>query len=362
MVARPNFRPGHRTLETVDDEGGDKAGVPAAHDSGREGNLESGRTGSGLMKYRPLGKTGLKVSEVGFGAWQIGGNAHGNSYGPTDDRTSKLAIEKALEMGCNFFDTADVYGHGHSEQLLGEVLSGRREDVIIATKVGGDFYHGTPRMNFNSDYVAFALERSLERLQTDYVDLYQLHNPQVQLIKNPKLYEPLEKLKDEGKIRHYGISVHDPQEGIEAVRHGRPESVQAVFNILRQDAKRSLFQAMREKDVGIIAREPLSNGFLAGKVGADSSFPKGDIRRDFPTSYKIQVTGAVEKLMFLQSKHRTMAQACLRFILDHKEVSTVIPGIKSVEQAEEDMRASVMPALTGEELLRLKFLREQEFA
>jgi len=115
------------------------------------------------MKYRVLGKTGLKVSEVGFGAWAIGGNAHGNSYGPTDDKQSLAAIGRALELGCNFFDTADVYGHGHSEELLGQALKGHRSEFIIATKVGGDFYHETPRMNFNSDYLEFALGKSCER-------------------------------------------------------------------------------------------------------------------------------------------------------------------------------------------------------
>ncbi len=314
------------------------------------------------MKYRTLGKTGLKVSEVGFGAWQIGGNAHGNSYGPTDDKTSKLAIEKAIELGCNFFDTADVYGHGHSEKLLGEILKGRREDVIIATKVGGDFYHASPRMNFSPEYVEFALDKTLERLQTGYVDLYQLHNPPLQMIKNEKLYSPLEKLAKEGKVRHYGISIHDAQEGIEAVKHGNIESVQVVFNILRQETRYMLFQTMKEKNVGLIVREPLSNGFLAGKVRADTSFPAGDIRHNFPRNYKEQLASAVDKLRFLQSKDRSMAQACIRFVLDHKEVSTVIPGIKTPEQAEEDMRASSLQALTGEELLRVKFLREQEFA
>src|SRR5256712_7670966 len=166
------------------------------------------------MKTRTLGRTGLTVSEIGFGAWAIGGNAHGNSYGPTDDELSLAAIGRALELGCNFFDTADVYGHGHSEDLLGQALRGHRSEVIIATKVGGDFYHGTPRMNFNSDYLEFALGKSCERLGTDYIDLYQLHNPPIQLIKDGRIFKILDRLKASGKIRHYGISIHDPQEGL----------------------------------------------------------------------------------------------------------------------------------------------------
>src|SRR6266516_2087997 len=127
------------------------------------------------MKYRTLGKTDLKVSEVGFGAWAIGGNNYGNSYGPTDDKVSLATVERAFELGCNFFDTADVYGHGHSEEILGHALKRHRNDVILATKRDGDFYHYHPRMNFSSDYLAFASAKSRDRLPTDRIDLHPLH-------------------------------------------------------------------------------------------------------------------------------------------------------------------------------------------
>ena len=224
------------------------------------------------MKYRTLGKTGLKVSEIGFGAWAIGGDAFGNSYGPTDDQTSLESLKKALDLGCNFFDTADAYGHGHSEELLGRALKGRRNEVIIATKAGADFYHDPPRMNFSADYLSFALGKSLERLQTDHVDLYQLHNPPIQLLKTGKIFETLEKLVEAGRISYYGVSIHDPEEGIYAMKNGRPTALQVVFNILRQESKNRLFQAARENNVAIIAREPLSNGFLTGKFNEDSTF------------------------------------------------------------------------------------------
>ncbi len=314
------------------------------------------------MRYRELGKTGLRVSEIGFGAWAVGGNAHGNSYGPTDDRTSLAAIRRAFELGCNFFDTADVYGHGHSEEVLGQALKEHRDKVIIATKVGGDFYHGPPRMNFNPDYIEFALGKSCERLQTDYVDLYQLHNPPVQMIRNETLFGTLEKLKEKGKIRHYGISIHDPEEGILAMKTGKPKAIQAVFNILRQEAKLQLFQAAMESGVGIIAREPLANGFLTGKHNADETFPEGDIRHHFPREYILNLVLATEQLKFLGGRSRTLAQAALRFVLDQKEVSTVIPGAKTPQQVEENLSASDLPPLTGEELLRIRILREQGFA
>lgn len=313
------------------------------------------------MKYRVLGKTGLKVSEVGFGAWAIGGNAHGNSYGPTDDEQSLDAIGRALELGCNFFDTADVYGHGHSEELLGQALRGHRSEVIIATKVGGDFYHGTPRMNFNPDYLEFAVGKSCERLRSDYVDLYQLHNPPVQLIRDGRVFKTLEKLKASGKIRHYGISIHDPQEGLLAMKNLELGAVQAVFNILRQEAKNQLFREATKNNVGIIAREPLANGFLAGKHKPESIFPVGDIRRNFPPDYISQLTMATDGLKFLESNNRTLAQAALRFVLDHKDISTVIPGAKTPGQVDEDLASSESPSLTGEELLRIKFLRDQGF-
>ena len=313
------------------------------------------------MRYRVLGRTGLKVSEVGFGAWAIGGNAHGNSYGPTDDKESLAAIGRALELGCNFFDTADVYGHGHSEELIGQALRGHRSEVIIATKVGGDFYHGTPRMNFTSDYIEFALGKSCERLGSDYIDLYQLHNPPVQLIRDGRIFKTLEKLKASGKIRQYGISIHDPQEGLLAMRNGEIGAVQAVFNILRQEAKNQLFREAAKNNVGIIAREPLANGFLAGKRRSVSTFPVGDIRHNFPSDYVSQLTTATDQLRFLESNNRTLAQAALRFVLDHKDVSTVIPGAKNREQVDEDFASSESPSLTGEELLRIKFLRDQGF-
>ena len=313
------------------------------------------------MKYRVLGKTGLKVSEVGFGAWAIGGNAHGNSYGQTDDKQSLGAVERAIDLGCNFFDTADVYGHGHSEELLGQALQEKRSRIVIATKVGGDFYHGSSRMNFTADYLEFALAKSCERLRTDYVDLYQLHNPPIQLIKDGRVFKTLEKIKATGRIRHYGISIHDPQEGLLAMKTSNVETIQLVFNLLRQEAKNQLFREMSRNNVGVIAREPLANGFLAGRLKADTLFVQGDIRHNFPRDYISQLTTATEKLRFMESKNRTLAQAAIRFVLDHKEVSTVIPGAKSPDQVEEDFASSELQSLTGEELLRIKFLRDQGF-
>ena len=314
------------------------------------------------MKYRTLGKTGLKVSEVGFGAWAIGGNDHGNSYGPTDDSVSIATVERAFELGCNFYDTADVYGHGHSEELLGQTLKGHRNDVILATKVGGDFYHDPPRMNFNPEYLEFAAAKSCERLQTDYIDLYQLHNPPIRLLKNGKTFKSLEKLKDSGRIRNYGVSIHDPGEGLLSMKYGQPATIQVVFNLLRQEAKNELFRAAQRQNVGIVAREPLSNGFLSGKFNIDSTFPSGDIRNNFPRNYQAGLVRAAQQLRILESRTRTLAQASIRFALDHKDIATVIPGAKTPQQIQENIKASDLPPMTGEELLRIRILREQGFA
>src|SRR6266705_932971 len=303
------------------------------------------------MKYLTLGKTGLKVGEVGFGAWAIGGNSYGNSYGPTDDKVSLAAVERAFELGCNFFDTADVYGHGHSEEILGHALKEHRKDVVLATKAGGDFYHDPPRMNFNPDYLEFASAKSCERLQTDYIDLYQLHNPPIQLLKSGKIFDGLEKLKDSGRIRHYGISIHDPQEGLVSMKYGEPAAIQVVFNLLRQEAKNQLFQAARERNVGIIAREPLSNGFLTGKFTLDSTFPSGDIRSNFPRNYLAGLIGAAPQLRLLKSKTRTRAHASLGSALDHQATADVpTAGIAPTLTAEYHNASGVFD-LTGAELI-----------
>ena len=172
------------------------------------------------MKYRQLGTTQLQLSEVGMGCWAIGGNSHGNSYGSTNDAESLKAIKKAIAMGCTLFDTADVYGHGHSEELLGLALQKVRNSVMIATKVGGSyFYGGFGMMNFTEEYIRFAIEQSLKRLRTNYIDVYQLHNPTLAMIKEGEVFKSLRKLQEEGKIRHVGISVFTLEEGIAALDH-----------------------------------------------------------------------------------------------------------------------------------------------
>lgn len=314
------------------------------------------------MRTRLLGRTGLRVSEIGFGGWAIGGNAHGNSYGPTDDEASVAAVRRAVELGCNFFDTADVYGWGHSEEILGKALEGHRDDVILATKVGGDFYGVRVRLNFEPKYIAWALDRSLERLRTDRIDLYQLHNPPAELMGDPETYEVLDALKREGKIRHYGVSVHEPSEGIRCIEVGKPDVLQIPFSIFRQEWSQEFLSAARRANVGVIAREPLGNGFLAGKIPLGARFPPGDIRSYWPPDMIDARIRAAQRLAFLAGKERTLAQAALRFVLAFAEVSVAIPGAKTIAQVEENLAASEVPALGDGDVRRLQELYAKDFA
>jgi aryl-alcohol dehydrogenase-like predicted oxidoreductase len=302
------------------------------------------------VRYRRLGRTDLQVSEIGFGAWAIGGNKHGHSYGPTDNTESLRAIAHAFELGCMFFDTADIYGHGLSETLLAQALHSHRQECIFATKVGNDFYHGPVRKNFDPDYIRSALEKSLQRLKTDYIDLYQLHNPPLMMLERREHYAILDTLKQEGKIRFYGISVHDAYEGIMAIQTGKPDVIQVVYNLLRQDAREELLPLAQEQDVGLIVREPLASGMLTGKYSAETTFPSGDIRAQWPQEYLALQAQLVDKLRFLElPEQRTLTQAALRFILDAAAVSVVIPGIKTVAQVEENCAAEAVPPLTEAE-------------
>ncbi len=316
---------------------------------------------TGLLNERVLGRTGIGVSEVGFGAWAIGGNAYGNSYGPTDDAASLATVRRAVELGCTFFDTADVYGWGHSEELLGAALEGFRDQVRIATKVGGDFYHGGVRMNFAPDYIAFALERSLKRLRTDHVDLYQLHNPPAETMADPAAYEALEALKAEHKINAYGVSIHEPLEGQLCIESGKPDVLQIPFSLFRQEWIDELFAVARKANVGIIAREPLGNGFLAGTIAPGARFPPGDIRSDWPPGVVQARSRAAARMGFLARPGRSPAQAALRFALAFPEVSVTIPGAKTVAQVEENLHAAESPPLTTDEVDRARALYARDF-
>lgn len=310
------------------------------------------------MHYRTLGRTGLRVSDVGFGAMTIGGEI----FGATDDQESLRALHHALDLGMNFIDTADAYGRGHSEELLGQLLKTRRKEIVLATKGGNQFTVRQGLRNFDPDYITSALEASLKRLQIDTIDLYQLHNPSPEVMRAGAIFERLDRFKREGKIRFYGVSLEKTEDGIVAIETGKPDTLQVVYNILHQDPEEQLFPLAQKENIGILARVPLERGVLSGRFKKREEFIEKDWRRGvFPDDGLAQTHAAVEKLDFLvKGDVPNLAQAALRFILSHPAVSTVIPGIRTVQQVNDNLMVSGK-TLSREDLARLRSLYLSEF-
>ena len=295
------------------------------------------------MRYRLLGDTGLTVSEIGFGAWGIGGLTAGEtSYGATDDKTSLAALACAFDCGITFYDTSNAYGDGRSEALIGAAFANRRDRVVIATKAGIAAFDRPP--DFSPDYLRRSLDDSLRRLRTDYVDVLQLHNPAPDLLRGrPEILDCLRDLQRAGKIRSFGTSVKSPAEALPLMRDCRVPIVQANLNMLDIRAFDSgLFDRAREHRVGVIARTPLCFGFLSGAVTRGTDFPPGDHRRAWPRAQIEQwIAGA-------DAVHRAITgpvtqsktQTALRFCLSFAGVSTVIPGMLTPEEVAENAAAS----------------------
>ena len=309
------------------------------------------------MKYRTLGRTGQRVSEIGFGAWAIGGN----SYGSTRDEESMDALQAAWDHGVSFFDTADVYGEGHSEELIGKFLKGKRTEAVIATKGGYDFYHGAYRRNLNPNYIRFAVDESLKRLQTDFLDLYQFHNPTLEDIERGEIFRVMEELKAGGKIRFYGVSVHTPREALAVITNGKPDTIQLIFNLIDQRSVAEVFPKAEANKIGIIAREPFACGLLTGKYAAKSKFPKNDHRNRWDSNRMANDLKKVDRIRsLLQTPRLTLVRAALEFILNFEAVSVVIPGAKTSEQILESLLATEEPKLRIEEISILHNLFERE--
>jgi len=310
------------------------------------------------MLFRKLGKTGLRVSEIGFGGWAIGGNKFGNSYGDTDDDISKAALRRALELGVTLFETADLYGHGHSEALLGEVLRDwPGSPPIVVTKGGVNFYRrdGTLEPDWTPLGLAHAVQQSLIRLRKQTLDLFMLMSPPVEELEPFRVWETLDALKRAGKIAHVGVSVADPADGVWLLRQNCPvDALEVGYSIFYQGAATELLPLARQRKVGILAREPLANGFLTGNYAPDSEFPSGDIRASLPQDYIAAMAETASKLDFLRRDgERTPAQAAIRFVLDDPIVSCVVVGAKTPAQVEENLRATGVPSIDASELERI---------
>ena len=304
------------------------------------------------MEYRTLGRTGWQISALSFGAWAIGG-----TWGPTDERESLAALNRALDLGVNFFDTADVYGDGRSERLLGQLRRERSESFYIVTKAGRRL---DPHVasGYNRQNLTAFVERSLKNLGTDALDLLQLHCPPTEVYYAPEVFGVLDDFVAQGKIRHYGVSVEKVEEALKAIEYPGVQSVQIIFNVFRQRPAELFFSQAKRRQVGVIVRVPLASGMLTGKMKRDTAFHPDDHRAfnrqgeafdrgetfsgvDYETGLQ-----AVKELTPLVPQGMTMAQFALRWILMFDAVSCTIPGSKRPAQAEENVRAADLPPLS----------------
>ena len=308
------------------------------------------------MRYRTLGKTDLKVSEIGFGTWAIGGPARLGSkeigWGDVDDQVALRALEACPDLGINFIDTADVYGGGHSEELIGKAFKDRRSEVVICSKGGNAGFLETGFVkDFSREWIKKVCEESLKRLKTDYIDVYLYHTPRGEMHYIPEEFETLDELKKEGKIRYGGVSIGPAEDGLKLLGCGCGEVIEVAYNILQRDAEGELFSGCQEEKVGVIVREPLCSGFLTGKFSPEVTFPPNDVRSSLPRE---TIEGRVTKVERLQGlfaeRSGSLTQLALQFCLSSQAVSVVIPGAKTPEQLRENASASELGPLTGEEL------------
>ena len=302
------------------------------------------------VRSRCLGKTGREVSEIGFGAWAVGGD-----WGQTDDSVSLAAMGAAVDAGVTFFDTADVYGDGHSERLIARLLRDRSEPLFVATKFGRRAPQEVVQYSYQN--LRSWLERSRENLGVDTVDLVQLHCPPWQAYYTPEVFESCDRLVEEGLARAYGVSVEKVEEALKAIEYPGVSTVQIIFNIFRQRPAELFFEQARLREVGVIVRVPLASGLLTGKFDLSTTFRSDDHRafNRHGESFDVGETFAgvdfelglevVEQLQALVPRDATLAQLALRWILGFEAVSTVIPGVKTVEQARTNAAAADLPAL-----------------
>src|SRR3954466_553110 len=319
-----------------------------------------------VMQYKALGRTGFEVSTVSFGAWAIGG-----TWGEVNDSEAMRCLHRALDLGVNFFDTADVYGDGHSERLLARLRRERRDPFWVATKVGR---RSSPHVkeSYNRENLTAYVERCLTNLEVSALDLVQIHCPPTDVYYMPEVFGVLDDLVKAGKVRFYGASVERVEEGLKALEYPALQSLQVIFNILRQRPAELLFPRAMERKVGILARLPLSSGMLTGKLTSathfapddhrafnreGAAFDKGETFSGFDYDKSLQV---VEKLRGLLPAGMTLPELALRFIASFPAVTCSIPGARRVEQVEQNVAAGTKGALDAGLLPELARLYETE--
>ena len=317
------------------------------------------------MQYRQLGETGMRVSEISLGTW-----AYGGDWGSVGDDEAYATLNRAVDLGVNFLDTADVYGDGRSEKLIGRLLKERDEELFVATKAGRRLDPHTAE-GYNHENLSAFVERSLENLGVEALDLLQLHCPPTETYRQDETFEALDRLQEAGKIKNYGVSVEKVEEARMALEYPGVKTVQIIFNIFRQKPAEEFFPLAEEHDTGIIVRVPLASGLLSGKMSADRKFPEDDHRNfnregeafdrgetfagvDFQTGLE-----AAEELKQFVPEGHTLAQLALRWILMHPAVSCAIPGAKRPEQAEDNIAAADLAPISEEDMGRIREVYDQ---
>ncbi|MGD1045517.1 MAG: aldo/keto reductase [Bacteroidota bacterium] len=312
------------------------------------------------MEYRTLGKTGWNISAISFGAWAIG-----SAWGTVNDKDSLAALHRALDLGVTFFDTADVYGDGRSERLLAQLRQERTEKFFIATKAGRRLDPHTTGGYSKKNLTAF-IERSLRNLNTDVIDLLQLHCPPTEVYYMPEVFGILDELVQRGKIKFYGVSVEKVEEAIKAIEYPNIQSVQIIYNIFRQRPAELFFHEAQKRNIGILARLPLSSGMLTGKLSKQSTFEKDDHRLfnrhgeafdrgetfsgvDYDLALEV-----VEQIRPFVPAGMTMTQFALKWILMNPAVTCAIPGAKNPKQAEENIKSIDIPPLPDSVMKQIK--------
>jgi aryl-alcohol dehydrogenase-like predicted oxidoreductase len=317
------------------------------------------------MEYRELGRTGYKVSTISFGAWAIGG-----AWGSVEDKDSLAALHRSLDLGVNFFDTADVYGDGRSERLLAQLRKERKEKFYIATKAGRRLPKQEARGYSRENLTSF-IDRSLKNLESDAIDLLQLHCPPTEVYYMPEVFGMLDDFVKAGKLRYYGVSVEKVEEALKALEFPGVQSVQIIFNMFRQRPADLFFAEAQRKRVGILARLPLSSGMLSGKLTRSSTFEPTDHRafnrhgeafdrgETFSGVDYERGLDVVEMLRPLVPKGATLAQFALRWILMFPAVTCAIPGAKRAAQAEDNAAAANLPPIPTETMDKIREIYEQ---
>ncbi len=317
------------------------------------------------MKYRTLGRTGYNVSEISFGAWAIGG-----SWGTVQDDDSLAALHTAIDEGVNFIDTADVYGDGHSERLIGQVLKERSEEIIVATKAGRRLNPHVAN-GYNRENLTSFIERSLKNLDVEALDLVQLHCPPTEVYYMPETFGVLDDLKQQGKIKHYGVSVEKAEEALKAIEYPGVETVQIIFNMFRLRPSELFFEQAKKRNIGILARVPLASGLLTGKMTRQTSFEADDHRNFNRHGEAFDVgetfsgvaydTGldAVDEIKKLLPEGASMPQFALRWILMFDAVTCAIPGAKNPKQASDNAASADLPPLSDATMQRIQEIYDE---